>query len=386
MGSEICVGNGRDRSLHTKRGLSVLMTADTIGGVWSYALELARALASHRVDIALATMGGAPGKQQRADLAAIPNVVLYPSEYKLEWMRESWHDVQEAGAWLLKLEADIQPDLVHLNGFTHAALPWRAPCLIVSHSCVCSWFAAVKGTPPPGEWDKYRRSVRAGLRSAQLVTAPSQAMLDALRTHYGDFVAGSAVYNGRAAADYPAGAKEGFALTAGRLWDEAKNVAVLQKVQRKLSWPIYAAGGDRSPEGNQARVEGLLLLGALDPAAFAAWLARAAIFVLPARYEPFGLAVLEAALARCALVLGDIPSLREIWEDSALFVCPNDVDEIAAALQKLIQDPALRDELAEQAHSRALCFTPQRMAQGYLNLYQKLVGSPRGENVQASFR
>ncbi len=32
---------------------------------------------------------------------------------------------------------------------------------------------------------------------------------------------------------------------------------------------------------------------------------------LPARYEPFGLSVLEAALSGCALVLGDIPSLRE---------------------------------------------------------------------------
>ena len=50
---------------------------------------------------------------------------------------------------------------------------------------------------------------------------------------------------------------------------------------------------------------------------------RAAIYALPARYEPFGLSILEAALSGCALVIGDIPSLREIWADAALFV-PSD--------------------------------------------------------------
>jgi glycogen(starch) synthase len=117
----------------------------------------------------------------------------------------------------------------------------------------------------------------------------------------------------------------------------------------------------------------LLRLGSLDPAVLAAWLARAAIFVLPARYEPFGLAVLEAALARCALVLGDIPSLREIWDASALYVCPNDADESSAALRRLIQDPILRDDFAERAHQRALAFTPKRMAEGYVKLYRELL-------------
>ena len=51
------------------------------------------------------------------------------------------------------------------------------------------------------------------------------------------------------------------------------------------------------------------------------WLRRATIFALPARYEPFGLSALEAGLAGCALVLGDIP-MREVWHDAAMFVPP----------------------------------------------------------------
>jgi glycogen synthase len=377
MESEIAVGNSRGRSLQPKRRLRVLMTADTIGGVWSYALELTRALASHRVDVALATMGGAPSQQQRTHAKMIPNLILYASDYRLEWMRDPWHDVQAAGRWLLSLEADIQPDLIHLNGFTHGALPWSVPCVVVGHSCVCSWFAAVRGAPAASEWDEYRSRVAAGLRSASLVTAPSNAMLSDLRKHYGDFASAGAIYNGRHAGDYLPAAKEAFVLTAGRLWDEAKNVAILSEVGRKIPWPIYAAGEHQAPEGSHGDVQGLLLLGSLDPTLLAAWLARAAIFVLPARYEPFGLSVLEAALACCALVLGDIPSLREIWGETALFASPNDPDAISAAVRKLIQDPILRDDFAERAHQRALAFTPERMAEGYVKLYYDLLLSHR---------
>jgi glycogen synthase len=383
MRSEISIGNS-GRCLQAKQRLRVLMTADTIGGVWNYALELTRSLAGHCVDVVLATMGGAPSQQQQTHVKKIPNVILYASDYKLEWMRDPWDDVQAAGRWLLGLEAHIQPDLIHLNGFTYGALPWSVPCVVVGHSCVCSWFAAVRGATAASEWDEYRSRVAAGLRSASLVTAPSNAMLSDLRKHYGDFASAGAIYNGRHAGDYLPAAKQPFVLTACRLWDEAKNVAILSEVGRKIPWPIYAAGENQAPEGNRAEVEGLRLLGSLEPTLLAAWLGRAAIFALPARYEPFGLSVLEAALARCALVLGDIPSLREIWGEAALFASPNDPDAVSAALRKLIQDPMLRDDFAERAHQRALAFTPERMAEGYLNLYHKLV-SPRS-GTAADFR
>src|SRR5439155_1168938 len=60
--------------------------------------------------------------------------------------------------------------------------------------------------------------------------------------------------------------------------------------------------------------------------------AEASIYAWPARYEPFGLSVLEAALSGCALVLGDIPSLRELWEGAAWFVPADDDGALAAAI------------------------------------------------------
>jgi glycosyltransferase involved in cell wall biosynthesis len=98
--------------------------------------------------------------------------------------------------------------------------------------------------------------------------------------------------------------------------------------------------------------------------------ARAAVFAAPARYEPFGLGPLEAARARCALVLGDIPSLREVWGDAALFVDPSDDDALAAAIRRLIDDDPLRSEMAERARARACGFTPERTAAGYLEVYR----------------
>jgi glycosyltransferase involved in cell wall biosynthesis len=98
-------------------------------------------------------------------------------------------------------------------------------------------------------------------------------------------------------------------------------------------------------------------------------MARAAVYALPARYEPFGLSALEAGLAGCALVLGDVPSLREVWGDAALFVAPGSAAQLACVLRTLDADPEYRRAYATRARARALTYTPERMAQGYLDAY-----------------
>ena len=118
-------------------------------------------------------------------------------------------------------------------------------------------------------------------------------------------------------------------------------------------------------------------LGSLNGEGIGKWLAARPVFVSTAIYEPFGLAVLEAALAGCPLVLSDIPTFRELWHDAALFVPPDNADEIAAALAALMADAPRRNQLARLARNRALAFTPQRMAQGYMALYQEMLSRPR---------
>ena len=349
------------------------MTADTVGGVWTYALELAHALEPHDVRIALATMGASLRPEQRAEVDALRHVEVFESRYKLEWMERPWDDVAAAGAWLLGIARAWRPNLVHLGGYAHGALPWRVPVLVVAHSCVYSWFEAVKGTPPPPVWERYREAVRRGLYAADLVAAPTRAMAAALRRHYGLTSDVRVVLNGRGAHRFPPQPKEPIVLAAGRIWDEAKNIQALASVAERLPWPVCLAGDDHHPDGGTARFEEVRMLGRLAPDALAAWMGRASLFALPVRYEPFGLSPLEAALAGCALVLGDLPSLREVWGDAALFVPPEDHEALEKALQTLIADEPLRRRYAAQARRRALALTPERTAQGYLDLYQQLL-------------
>ncbi|HWD00029.1 MAG TPA: glycosyltransferase family 4 protein [Candidatus Sulfopaludibacter sp.] len=349
------------------------MTGDTVGGVWNFNLELARALAPYGVEVILAAMGGDPADHQRAAAAAIANLQLHTSKYRLEWMDDPWADVQESGAWLLDMEKQLRPDIIHLNSYGHGAFPWQAPVVLTAHSCVASWWASVKGGPLPSNWNRYRSEVEYAVKSADFLTAPSAAMLRAVEENYGAGLPGCRVIpNGRDAQLYRAGPKEQFVLTAGRLWDEAKNVAAVAKIAANLPWAVYVAGEDRHPNGASTQLAGCRVLGRLSHSELADWYARAAIYVLPARYEPFGLSALEAALSGCALVLGDIESLREVWDDTAIFVPPDDTGQLEAVLRELIAHPARREELAGRSHARALTFTPDRMARQYLDVYQTL--------------
>jgi glycosyltransferase involved in cell wall biosynthesis len=266
--------------------------------------------------------------------------------------------------------------VVHLNQFAFGALPFLAPRLVVGHSCVCSWWRAVLGVPAPGDWDRYRAMAAAGLDAAELVAAPTAAMLAALHAEHGFRAPGVVLPNGRDARAFAPGRKEPFVFGAGRLWDAAKNLAALEAVAPSLPWPVRVAGPLEHPDGGRRGASGVVLLGVLDSPSLAAEMARAAVFALPARYEPFGLAALEAALSGCALVLGDIPSLRELWSDAALFVEPDDTVALRAALLELAGDERRRAVLAEAARTRALAYSTERMTDAYLAAYRGLRRRP----------
>lgn len=349
------------------------MTADTVGGVWTYALQLCRALDAHGVHVVLATMGAPLSGSQHADVAVLHNVSLRESTFRLEWMRDPWGDVSAAGDWLLRLERDTAPDVVHLNGYAHAALPWWTPVLAVGHSCVLSWWDAVHGTVIPGDWERYRAAVTAGLRAAQIVVAPTRAMLDALARHYGPLPHGVVIPNGCDAGRRVRGhAKQPLVLAAGRIWDEAKNLRILADAAESLDWPVCVAGSDTRPDGTRQPIDGVRTLGALPASTMSEWYARASIFVHPALYEPFGLAPLEAALERCALVLADIESLREVWGDAAAYVPCSDSAALVRTVNELARDGARLESAAAAAHARARALNSVGMAARYMDAYRMM--------------
>ncbi len=347
------------------------MTTDTAGGVWTYSLELADALSAHGVETTLVAMGPPLRGDQRDDLERVAVAKVFAEPFALEWMPDPWHDVEQAGNWLLEIAAEVKPDLVHLNSYAHASLPWQAPVLVVGHSCVLSWSEAVRGEAAGREWGRYRSAVVEGLAAADLLVAPTRWMLSALERHYAPTCARVVIPNGRNRSGVRA-EKQAFVAAAGRFWDEAKNAAALVRVAPRLEWPVFLAG-----DGPMGPDENVTWLGRLPRLALDRLLAQASIYAAPARYEPFGLGPLEAALAGCALVLGDIPSLREVWDEAALYVAADDDEALCDGLRLLIERPELRADLGSRARARAEMFTSGRMAESYLFAYRRLGSSER---------
>ena len=365
----------------------ILMTADTVSGVWTYALELARALGKYDIEVAIATMGPEPLPAQREEAVAIPNVNLFTSKYKLEWMQNPWGDVKAAGDWLLSLEKRLRPDVVHLNGYAHAALPWKSPKLVVGHSCLFSRWHACRFGEPPSEWNAYKSAVERGLNAADLVVAPTRAMLKSLNENYADCIneKGVVIPNGLDVNSLNPTLKQKFVFSAGHLSDEAKNIKTLAAVAWELPWAVCIAGEKQSVNsGDTASTkENCYRLGTLPRETLRYWYACASIYVLPARYEPFGLTVLEAALSGCALVLGGIDSLRENWAKAAIFVNPADRVALKETLCELMRNEVYRKRLGEVARARAVQFTSTRMADRYADAYSNLLTRRTSREVAA---
>ncbi|MFO7562040.1 MAG: glycosyltransferase family 4 protein [Enhygromyxa sp.] len=357
--------------------MHILMTTDALGGVWSYCMELIRALQALDIRVTLACLGPPPRSHHYQTLLALGEVELEICEGRLEWMPDCEEDLARAGEWLLELERRCQPDLVHLNDYAHAALAWRAPTIVVGHSCVLSWWRAVHRAPADGSWDAYRRRVRAGLGATRAVVAPSAWMLEQLSSCYEIEFEGLVINNARRASDFRQGPASPLVLGAGRVWDPAKNLPALDAAAEQLPWSVFVAGADRDPEGRATTTRHAKLLGPLSQNELAWWMRRASIFAHPARYEPFGLAPLEAALSGCALVLGDIGSLRELWGDAAAFVDPDDHQALTAALRSLIDDPGRRSMMAARAELRARRYSVPRMAAAYHALYREVAADWR---------
>src|SRR5437762_1543425 len=211
-------------------GMHVLMTADTVGGVWTYTQELVSQLIQQGIRVTLVSLGKLPSPQQSAWIDALPELDYRPTDYRLEWMQDSERDVEESGNYLESVIREVRPDLLHFNQYCYGTISPELPRIVVAHSDVVSWWVAVHGKEPDdSQWMRwYRDTVTSGLSHADVVVAPSQWMLDAVHTYYVRPSFGVVIHNGRDprlfASDTP---KENRVLSIGRLWDAGKQGSLL---------------------------------------------------------------------------------------------------------------------------------------------------------------
>lgn len=363
----------------------ILMTTDTVGGVWVYSVELCRALEKYGVEIHLAAMGAWPSEGQQKEVAALRNVTLYKSDFKLEWMQDPWEDVEKAKKWITSIYHTIRPDLVHFNNYAQIENYWSCPTITVFHSCVQTWWQAVKGTTAPAHWNRYTQLVKASLEESDVVVSPTKAIQKKAKDIHGFSSAAKVINNGREVSFPEKKEKEKFILCMGRLWDEGKNLRLLSKIAQKLPWPVYIAGNKVNPNtGKEVEVPNVHFLGKLPENEVWEWMQRAAIFASPTKYEPFGIAILEAAKAGCALALSEIETLKELWEDGAAFFDPDNPEETEEKILHLIEDEEFRLKLSAAAKERSEMYNLEKMGAEYYSLYQELLEKKQEETHQIS--
>jgi glycosyltransferase involved in cell wall biosynthesis len=241
----------------------------------------------------------------------------------------------------------------------------------------------VKGTALPEDFAWRTKLVERGLQRAAAVVGPTHAFAAITERTYDLDRPVQAVHNGRTPRtlrDLPQGE---FVLTAGRLWDEGKNVATLDAAAAEIHAPFQAAGSTEGPNGAQIGLTALKPLGQLSDERLAGLLAARPIFASAALYEPFGLSALEAAQAGCALVLSDIDAHRELWDGAATFVDPRHPAAFADAINDLLGDQSERDRRRLMAHERSRQYTAAAMARGMADIYTR-VALPQPEMAGAA--
>ena len=360
--------------------MRLLMTTDTVGGVWTYTKDLTAELLKRGVAIALVTIGRVPSAVQREWLERTAaewagGFRWEVSEAPLEWMSNNERAYLDAEPLLLRVGREFGAQLLHSNQFCFGTLPF--PSVVVAHSDVLSWAAACRVRMESSAWlDAYSQLVSRGLESADAVVAPTEWMLDALAFNFSLPARAQVIANGRSPGFSGQFSERKLqAITAGRLWDEAKNLKLLQEV--RSPFPVLVAGEvEYESQTVATRPAATTMLGPLAEDDLLALFRESAIYLCTSQYEPFGLAPLEAALCGCAVVANDIESLREVWADGALYF--DDASSLSALLARLACDSHLLVAAQRRSRRRAERYTAARMAEQYLGLYGTIARSAEG--------
>jgi glycosyltransferase involved in cell wall biosynthesis len=101
--------------------------------------------------------------------------------------------------------------------------------------------------------------------------------------------------------------------------------------------------------------------------------ARAVALIYPSRYEGFGMPVLEAFNCGCPVIAARVSSIPEIGGDAALYIDPQDPSSICASLDRLLDDPDQRVDLASRGRARVQEFTWERTARATAKVYRSVL-------------
>ena len=195
----------------------------------------------------------------------------------------------------------------------------------VVYEAIPEWFLA---PPPAGTWERLKR--RLGVDSGQYIFAPGSI---SPRKNLPRLVA-----------------------ALGRIAGELPHKLVLTGI---ASWGNVRLGRAVDAAGLAGRV---VLSGAVSDEELVPLYRMDCCCASVSLYEGFGLPILEAMTAGCPVVTSSVSSMPEAAGDAAELVDPTDVEQIAAALKRVLTDEGLRAGLVARGHENLKRFTPREMA------------------------
>lgn len=361
------------------------------GGIGRYTRELVRALAgqdvctSYRLFVAGRRLDALPGT---------PGVNFTWAAARLDpaWFARLWHRLGVP----LHIERWTGPvDLLHAPDFTLPPVKPGTRTLLTVHDLS---FIRAPDAAPPRLRAYLGRVVPRSVEQADHVLADSEATRQDLIDLYGtpdEKV--SVVYSGVDARFGPVedagairavraayGIGDGpFIFSVGTV-QPRKNYARLAEALHRLDRPdlsLVIAGGEGWLEDDlYARIDALGLGERVRFIGFAAdddlpaLYSAACVFAFPSLYEGFGLPPLEAMACGTPVVASNVSSVPEVVGEAGLLVDPLDVDALADALARALDDEALRADLIEKGRERAAEFTWERAALALRGRYAALLG------------
>jgi glycosyltransferase involved in cell wall biosynthesis len=308
--------------------------------------------------------------------------------------REQW-----AVPWSL---ARTRVDLFHAP---HYVVSPFTPCpfVVTIHDCIHLRFPQY--LPSRAALTYARRIMRSAARRAARVLTVSQASKDDI-LHYldvpGDKV--EVIYNapdprlaGEPTVDEVAHVRERFQLNAPFILytgnikphknvDRLIEAFSLLRAQGRTDCKLLIIGDEISKYPNLRRLvhkhqlhAHVRFLGFVPDATLAVLYRLAAVFVFPSLYEGFGLPPLEAMAAGAPVITSNVSSLPEVVGDAALLIDPTDPPAIADAMNRVLTDPALRDDLVRRGRARVQAFSWSRSVARIREVYGEVArGAGRG--------
>lgn len=288
--------------------------------------------------------------------------------------------VQRSWAWtgMPRPESFIGPvDVVHALDL--APPPSRLPVVATVHDLTAVDYPDLH---PPRRVAQQRTQLRT-LGRARVVIADSQATRERLIAHGIDGAAIVVVPLGRTG---PQGEPSSpnrhrpYLLAVGEVTRRKGHDVLLRAFARADldGVELVLAGPDGFDAGFRTQLIAELgiadrvdVLGRVDDATLASLYAGALALCFPSRAEGFGLPVVEAMGAGLPVVAGDIDVLREVARENALFVKPGDDEALAASLEQIVGDRALRNKLSAGGRERAAAFTWERTARMTIDAYRR---------------